>query len=293
MEDKNKLVTVSVLVNAPVETVWNNWTQPHHICKWNHASDDWHTTKAEVDLQIGGKFVARMESKDGKMGFDFGGTYTKIDKHQRMEYTLDDDRKVIVTFTTKENSTLVTEKFELENENTEELQIKGWKAILDNFKNYTELNNMKKPTTLTFDININAPSRKVYETLIDDTHYREWTKVFNPTSHFIGNWEKGSKILFVGVDETGNIGGMVSFIHEHIPEKFISIVHKGVLVDGKEIMEGPDVDSWAGGFENYKFDEQNGKTKLSVEVDSNEDFEKYYSDTFPKSLEVLKNICER
>jgi uncharacterized protein YndB with AHSA1/START domain len=107
---------------------------------WNAAADSWHTTKADNDLQVGGHFSYRMEAKDGSFGFDFHGTYSAIEKHALIGFTLGDGRKVRLTFFHDNKLTKVVETFEPENENSIELQKEGWQAILDNFKKYTEAN---------------------------------------------------------------------------------------------------------------------------------------------------------
>jgi len=141
METSNKtIITLEATVNAPVEKVWKFWSSPEHITKWNNASDDWHTPYAENDLRVGGKFISRMEAKDGSFGFDFWGVYDVVVTNERIEYTLGDDRKVKIVFTNKGNTTQVIESFEAENENSIEMQKGGWQAILDNFRKYTEEN---------------------------------------------------------------------------------------------------------------------------------------------------------
>jgi uncharacterized protein YndB with AHSA1/START domain len=135
---KKELVTIEAKVNAPIEKVWELWTGPEHIIKWNTASEDWHTTSAENDLRIGGKFSSRMEAKDGSFGFDFGGIYSEVDEHERIVYTLDDDRKVWTTFTKIDGGTEVISTFEAESENPVDMQKGGWQSILDNFKKYSE-----------------------------------------------------------------------------------------------------------------------------------------------------------
>jgi len=105
---------------------------------WNHASDDWHTTRAENDLRAGGKFSYRMESRDGSMGFDFSGKYEKAEPYRQIEITLDDDRKMQVSFIAEKNETRVIEEFETEQINPPEMQQEGWQAILNNFKKYVE-----------------------------------------------------------------------------------------------------------------------------------------------------------
>ncbi|MFV8466465.1 SRPBCC family protein [Flavobacterium sp. LB1P62] len=132
------LITVETVVSAPIETVWDKWTNPDDIVRWNNASDDWHTTRAENDLKVGGKFVSRMEAKDGSMAFDFSGTYDNIKRNELIEYTADDNRKVTVHFSDADDKTKVIEIFEAENENPIAMQQSGWQSILNNFKEYTE-----------------------------------------------------------------------------------------------------------------------------------------------------------
>lgn len=141
METQEKtIITVENTVNAPVEKVWKYWTMPEHITKWNNASDDWHTPRAENDLRAGGSFVSRMEAKDGSFGFDFGGVYDVVTENKYIGYTLGDERKVKITFSGNGNATKVEESFEAESTNPIEMQQGGWQAILDNFKKYTEAN---------------------------------------------------------------------------------------------------------------------------------------------------------
>lgn len=131
-------LTVEANINAPIEKVWKTWTEPEHIMQWSNASDDWHTPKAENDLRAGGKFMSRMEAKDGSFGFDFGGIYTHVKPHELIAYTLGDGRKVTIGFTSEGNTTHIKEEFEAEGENPLEMQQAGWQAILDNFKKHVE-----------------------------------------------------------------------------------------------------------------------------------------------------------
>ncbi|MCF8450033.1 MAG: SRPBCC family protein [Taibaiella sp.] len=138
MDNNKQVIVVECIVNAPLAHVWDVWTSPAHITQWNSASPDWHTTRAENDLRAGGRFLARMEAKDGSFGFDFSGTYTDVRTNQFIAYTLDDDRKVTITFTTEGDATRVVEAFEAESENSIALQKGGWQAIMDNFKKHAE-----------------------------------------------------------------------------------------------------------------------------------------------------------
>ncbi len=133
-----KTITVETLIKAPIEKVWEFWTNPEHITKWCTASEDWHTTRAENNLRTGGKFLTRMEAKDGSFGFDFEGIYTDLITDEKIGYTTLDDRKVNITFSQTESGIQITETFEAENENPIEMQKMGWQAILNNFKTYIE-----------------------------------------------------------------------------------------------------------------------------------------------------------
>lgn len=152
---------------------------------------------------------------------------------------------------------------------------------------------MKK---LQFTVSINAPVTRIYDLMLgikSKSTYEEWTSMFNPTSTYEGSWDKGNKILFIGVDEKGEKGGMVSRIAENIPNRFVSIQHYGLLKADKEITEGPEVEKWANGFENYTFEENNGTTTVTVDLDTTEDFSDYMNQTFPKALCKLKELCEK
>jgi len=131
-------ITVTATVNSTIESVWIAWVTPEHIKNWNHASNDWHTTVAEVDLKVGGKFFSRMEAKDGSYGFDFTGIFSKVIDRQLIEYAMEDGRKVSITFKSSGGSTQVTETFDAEEENSIEVQQMGWQSILNNFAKYAE-----------------------------------------------------------------------------------------------------------------------------------------------------------
>ncbi|WP_370677484.1 SRPBCC family protein [Pleomorphomonas sp. PLEO] len=130
-------ITVETTVAAPIVEVWRAYVTPEDIKAWNAASDDWHTTAASVDLREGGAFSSRMEAKDGSMGFDFAGTYTRIVPHERIEYDFG-DRTAQVSFTPRPDSVTVRVTFDAEDTHSEEQQRAGWQAILDNFARHVE-----------------------------------------------------------------------------------------------------------------------------------------------------------
>ena len=133
-----KSITVEAIVHADVEKVWDMWTVPIHIQNWNHASDDWECPHAENDVKVGGKFLFTMSAKDKSESFDFNGIYTEVTPHKSIAYTIEGGRTVTVLFEEVEGGVRVVETFEMENENSEELQRNGWESILYNFKKYVE-----------------------------------------------------------------------------------------------------------------------------------------------------------
>jgi len=152
---------------------------------------------------------------------------------------------------------------------------------------------MKK---LQFKVSINAPAPKIYDFMLgikSKSTYESWASVFNPTSTYEGSWDKGKKILFIGVDENGERGGMVSRIAENIPNRSVSIQHYGLLKADKEITDGPEVENWANGFENYTFEENNETTTVTVDLDTIEEFVDYMNENYPKALDKLKELREK
>ena len=136
----NNKITIKATINADKQKVWDYYTKPEHITKWNFAADTWHCPYASNDMQVGGKYLARMEAKDGSFGFDFEATYNEITDGESYTYTMPDNRVVKVLFHEDDNQTEATIIFDPENENPVELQQQGWQAILDNFKRYVENN---------------------------------------------------------------------------------------------------------------------------------------------------------
>jgi hypothetical protein len=147
---------------------------------------------------------------------------------------------------------------------------------------------------LHFSILINAPKEKVWHTMLDDKPYREWTKAFSEGSYYKGSWEKGSKILFLGPDpETGEEGGMVSRIAENKQYEYISIEHLGIVHNGVEDTTSEEAKKWAPAFENYTFNEKDGKTEVLVDTDTDEKEAETFSKMWPEALKKLKEIAER
>ena len=135
------MITVDITIDAPLDKVWSAFNNPDDIVKWNQASPDWHCPKAENNLQIGGILKSTMAAKDGSFQFEFEAKYDEIIPNQFIRYYLADGRKVEINFNEENNSTTIIEKFDPENQNSEEMQREGWQAILNSFKHYVETKN--------------------------------------------------------------------------------------------------------------------------------------------------------
>jgi uncharacterized protein YndB with AHSA1/START domain len=131
-------ITVETTIPKATNKVWDFWTKPEHITKWNFATEDWQCPKVKNDLRAGGKYFARMEAKDGSFGFDFEAVYNEVIDQKKLTYTMSDGRQATTVFENLDGSTKVTTAFDPENVNDPEMQRAGWQAIMDNFKKYAE-----------------------------------------------------------------------------------------------------------------------------------------------------------
>jgi len=136
---------------------------------------------------------------------------------------------------------------------------------------------------------IDAPREKVWDILWGDETYPAWTSAFSEGSKAETDWRKGSKVYFTD----GQGQGMVALIDEKIPNEYMSFRHVGQLVDGKEDLESEKVKEWAGSMENYTLKDANGKTELVVDIDINDEWVQYFTETWPKALDKLKDMAEK
>ncbi|MEO7779799.1 MAG: SRPBCC family protein [Fibrobacteria bacterium] len=130
-------INIETTVKAPLAEVWRAYSSPEDIKKWNSPSPDWHTPSSTVDLREGGAFSSRMEAKDGSMGFDFAGTYTKVVDRKLIEYAFG-DRTARIEFSEGKNGVIVKIGFDAETEHPVDVQRAGWQSILDSFKKHVE-----------------------------------------------------------------------------------------------------------------------------------------------------------
>ena len=147
---------------------------------------------------------------------------------------------------------------------------------------------------LHFSFKINAPVKKVWDTMLGEKTFREWTSAFMPGGYFEGSWDKGSKIKFLAPNKDGKPEGMSSEIAENRPYEFVSIRHLGVVIGGKEDLQSQDAKEWGGkAYENYTFTEVGGSTEVSVDMDTAEQWKDDMTKTWPKALARLKEIAEK
>lgn len=141
---------------------------------------------------------------------------------------------------------------------------------------------------------INAPKEKVWEVLLGPESYEKWTKAFNPTSRYVGDWSEGSKMLFVGIDaETGDEMGMVSRIAKNIPYEHISIEHLGLFLNGVEDTTSDIAKSWAPAFENYTLTEKDGGTEFTLDQDIEAEYAETFDGMWKEALQALKGLAEK
>jgi uncharacterized protein YndB with AHSA1/START domain len=134
-----KKIKIETTIKAPAEKIWEYWNGAEHIPHWAFASSEWGAEPVSNDLKEGGRFVTKMFAKDGSSSFDFSGVYTKVSPYSELDYTLDDGRTVTVDFEqATDDEVRIVQEFEMEDQNTEEMQRAGWQAYLDNFKKYVE-----------------------------------------------------------------------------------------------------------------------------------------------------------
>ncbi len=138
-------------------------------------------------------------------------------------------------------------------------------------------------------VQINAPKQKVWDVLLDDATYRQWTSVFSPGSHAVGGWDEGSKVHFLD----GEGRGLVSTVKVHKPAEIITIEHIGVIDKNTEDFESDEAKKWAGSLETYRVSESGGKTQLDVEMDIIPEYEEFMNTTWAKALVLVKELAEK
>lgn len=147
--------------------------------------------------------------------------------------------------------------------------------------------------TLQYAITINAGTKKVWDTMLEDRTYRVWTKPFREGSYYEGNWTKGSEMRFLAPTDDGGEAGMVSRIRENIPHQFLSIEHRGLIINGVVDTTSEEVNKWSSAFENYTFTESGGRTEVKVAMHVVEEYKAMFDEIWPQALNALKALCEK
>ena len=130
-------ISISALVESELSKTWRCYTDPEHIVQWNFAHESWHCPAARNELKVGGTYFARMEARDGSLGFDFKAIYTQVRQMKDFTYVFG-GREATVVFSDEKGGTRVAIDFDAETENSIDDQRNGWQAILNNFKAYCE-----------------------------------------------------------------------------------------------------------------------------------------------------------
>lgn len=146
--------------------------------------------------------------------------------------------------------------------------------------------------TIHFTTLINANKQKVWNTMLEDKTYRQWTAAFHEGSYYEGTWEQGSEIRFIGPAEDGKLGGMYSKIKENRKHEYISIEHLGMVKDGVIDTTSDEVKKWTPAFENYTFTEKGNQTEVKVEMQVVSEYKAMFEEMWPRALKTLKDLCE-
>ncbi|MFV0464578.1 MAG: VOC family protein [Lachnospiraceae bacterium] len=224
-------------VLQPVEKVWEFYTLPEHITRWNYASLDWHTTKSENDLRPGGSFSSRMEARDGSFGFDFGGVYDEIITNQMIQYTLGDGRKVMITFIPEGSDTQLEIRFDPEAENSIEMQKMGWQAILDSFKTYAE-NSQRLIPYLWFDKNA-LEAAELYTSVFPDSKIISVETIRDTPSgdcDMITFQLLGREIQSIGAGTEFKLNSAFSFMATFTSKEEIDTIYNAISKGGDTLM---------------------------------------------------------
>lgn len=231
-------IQISNTVSKPVDQVWEFYTKPDHIMRWNYASLDWHTTQSENDLRPGGKFSSRMEAKDGSFGFDFWGIYDEIITNKIIRYTMGDGRKATVNFIPDGNrQTRIQLFFDPESENPIEMQKLGWQAILDNFKAYVE-NTQKVIPYLWYDKNA-LEATEFYISIFPDSKLIGVEKIYETPSgdcDMISFQLLGLEIQAIGAGPEFQFNSSLSFMVTCTSKEELNEFYKKLSENGKILM---------------------------------------------------------
>lgn len=283
------VITITTTIQAPIHTVFESYLSPADNLRWNTAGEGWTVSHTTINPVIGGTYSIGFKSPDGANDFDFGGVYTNIIPDQLITSILDDGRHVKVLFEEKDNEAIVTIEFDAEQENSLELQEQGWGKILTHFKQFIERKSKPTHRSILKTIDIHASVEKVWDVLLQDQSYRQWTKVFDEDSYYEGEMKYQGKIKFL----SSHNGGLASNVHVYIPYYQISFEHLGVIIDGVEDFDNPQFADWKGARETYTLTPQGSSTHLEIYVELTQEEYEYMSNLWDQALIKIKDLAEK
>lgn len=276
-------ITIGVQIEKQVDIVWSYWTKAAHIKHWYFASEDWWVPWVEQQFEVGHKFIYRMASKDGKMGFDFTGRYTDIKANESITYVLEDDREVITTFEVIDDTVYLKQVFETEDDSSAEMQKQGWQAILNQFKGYTESDWIR----FTLQKHMETTPEVVYHYLTDNDKYMSWAHVFSDDSKFYGDWVEGGEITFVDHRESGT----VALVENIIPNELIHMKHIKLLKGDSLDETSDEALIWIGTLERYELHKSEDGVLVDVMIECHESYVGFIRDSWIEALnEIERNI---
>jgi hypothetical protein len=154
-------------------------------------------------------------------------------------------------------------------------------------RNSLEKNKMMEH--LNFSISIAASPEKIWNILWSPDTYTEWTKFFTEGSKIQSDWTVGGRTLFI--DSNGD--GLIATILVYLPHCSVIFQYQGLLQGGVEDLTSPEVQQWQGLLEQYSLVEVNGKTVLSVELETMEDYKYMMEQAFEQGLQRVRELAEQ
>ena len=277
-------ITIKKTINAPLELVYNSYINPKDNIRWNTAGDGWTTSYATINAVTGGSYDVGYRSPDGLHNFPLAGNYLEVIPNSKITSIMG-DRKVNVDFVSVNSDTEVTITFDAENENSMELQSKGWGNILNNFATHVEKKAKSDYEVIDINTTVDASPKAIWNALLDQNNYKQWTAPFTEGSYYEGRIEFGEIIKFYSPAH----GYLKSEVVVCIPEYQISFKHLG-FYSQQDVLEGED---WKNNRETYTINQEGNTTTLNIYQEMTKKEYEFFAPMWTKALEILKSIAEK
>lgn len=79
-------VTIDFIINAPIDVVWNAWTNPEIILNWFGSDPNGTGVCADIDAQPGGSFSVTFQNSDGEQ-HTCSGTYSEVEPFNKLTFS--------------------------------------------------------------------------------------------------------------------------------------------------------------------------------------------------------------